>query len=458
MICVLLAAAAFAVSPLNSRAEETAVHLTVRPMAAPKPAILYQLLPELRELNPGNAAHCYLKCFMEQRQFFYSEEAVADRARYQSMPLAEIPAEKLRDYGGAALRPADWAARLDTIDWQALPRIQQGGVDMLPEELGPLQVLAAALQVRFRAEVAGRRFNDAIRTAKTMLTLGRHLGECPTQIASLVGLWVAHLSLASLEEIVQQPGCPNLYWALTDLPCPLVDLRKGVHGDRTRNSADLRPLHAAAPTTDAEMEAFVSRISGLFGFAREQAGQPPRSLRTELRARVKDRERVSAARRRLVAAGCADELLAKYAPVQIVLLDEKRDYEVQRDERVKLLALPLWQIDSLACREGHNQRRDALFADLLPDIIKLRRTQGRLEQQIALLRHVEAVRLYAAEHEGRLPARLSHMTVPLPVDPFTGKPFDYAVEGAIAHIRGSSIRSEKNDLEYDVDYEVTLRK
>jgi hypothetical protein len=82
MIGVLLAAAAFAVSPLNSRAEETAVHLTVRPMAAPKPALLYQLLPEVRELNAGYAAHFYLKCFMEQQQFFYSEEAVAERARY----------------------------------------------------------------------------------------------------------------------------------------------------------------------------------------------------------------------------------------------------------------------------------------------------------------------------------------------------------------------------------------
>jgi hypothetical protein len=199
-------------------------------------------------------------------------------------------------------------------------------------------------------------------------------------------------------------------------------------------------------------------MSGIFGFAREQAGQPPRSLRSGLRARVNDQERLSAARHRLVAAGCAEERTAKFAPAQIVLLDEKRDYEVRRDERMKLLALPLWQIDSLACSDGHSQGRDALFADLVPDIIKLRRTQGRLEQKIALLRHVEAVRLYAAEHEGRLPARLSRMTVPLPFDPFTGKPFDYVVEGAIAHVRGSSIRSEKNDLEYDVDYEVTLQK
>ena len=78
-----------------------------------------------------------------------------------------------------------------------------------PAELGPLQVLAAALQVRFRAEVAGRRFDDAIRTAKTMFALSRHLGEHRTEVANLVGLWVAHLALGTLEEMVQQPAAPT---------------------------------------------------------------------------------------------------------------------------------------------------------------------------------------------------------------------------------------------------------
>ncbi len=144
-----------------------------------------------------------------------------------------------------ALRQADWAARLDTVDWQALPCIQQGGIEDVPRDLGPLQVLATALQVRFRAEVADRRFDDAIRTAKTLFALARHLGEHPTVIANLIGFSVAHLGLTTLEEMVQQPGCPNLYWALTDLPSPLVDFRNGMRGDRTR---DCRAAAGFAPT------------------------------------------------------------------------------------------------------------------------------------------------------------------------------------------------------------------
>src|SRR5262249_51229683 len=148
--------------PPGLRANEITTRLIVKPMAAPRPALKYQLLPELRELHPGNAAHDYLKCFMEQRQFFYGNEAVANRARFQSMPLAELPLDQLRNYGGVALGRADWAARLTTIDWQDLEHVEKRVAGQLPPEVGPLQVLAGALQVRFRAEVADRRFDDAV--------------------------------------------------------------------------------------------------------------------------------------------------------------------------------------------------------------------------------------------------------------------------------------------------------
>src|SRR5438477_12248716 len=120
---VLLAAVALAALPLGSQAGETAVRLSVRPMAAPKPALKYQLLPEVRELKPGNPVQWYVRCFAEQRNFFFGKEATADRARYRTMPLAELRKQNLRDYGGHALTQADWGARLDTPDWQALDRV-----------------------------------------------------------------------------------------------------------------------------------------------------------------------------------------------------------------------------------------------------------------------------------------------------------------------------------------------
>jgi hypothetical protein len=464
MTRILFAAVALATIPLTARAGETVIRLNLRPMPAPKPALKYQLLPELRELNPGNASHFYPRCFAEQRNFFFSKEANADRARYLSMPLAELPAEKLRRYGGFALEQADWAARLGTCDWQLVQHVQTDGMDLVVPELGRLQLLATALQVRFRAEVAGRHFDDAIRTAKTMFALARHLGEYPREAANRVGLAVAELAVSTLEEMVQQPGCPNLYWALTDLPCPLVDLRKGIQGGRTLIAADLRLLRDDVPMTEEQLEKFVTQLSGLLGFSRAQAGQPLQNLRTVLAAEVKDLERVRAARARLVESGPVEDMVWralqvwKFPPLQVVLLDEKRDFEIQRDEDMKLLGLAPWQIDTVTGNEESACCENGVFAAFLPHSIAARRAQGRLEQRLALLRHLEALRLYAVEKSGQLPEKLADLPVPLPPDPFTGKPFIYKAEAVTAYLCGSPPRGEEQNSCFNVRYEVTMQK
>jgi hypothetical protein len=140
------------------------------------------------------------------------------------------------------------------------------------------------------------------------------------------------------------------------------------------------------------------------------------------------------------------------------LLDEKRAYEVSRDETMKLRALAPWQIDALTGGESLGRGGDCLFADFLPHVLKVRRAQGRLEQRVALLRHVEALRLYAAAHDGRLPQKLAEIAVPLPPDPFTGQPFAYRAEAATAHLRGSPPRGQEKDPAFNVRYEVTVRK
>ena len=44
--------------------------------------------------------------------------------------------------------------------------------------------------------------------------------------------------------------------------------------------------------------------------------------------------------------------------------------------------------------------------------------------------------MYAAAHDGRLPEKLSDLTVPVPVDPITGQPFAYQLEDDTAVIEG----------------------
>jgi len=442
-----LLAAVLGIPAADSSVPDATVRLAVSPAAVPKPALKYQLLPESRELKPGNPAQWYLRCFAEQRIFFFNKQVIADRARYRKMPLKDLPAKDLRNYGGNALAQADWAARLDTPDWQVRDKIESEGADIRLPELGPLRELAFGLQVRFRGEVARGEFKDAIRTAKTMFAFARHLGEYPLLSANRLGLAVEEMALDTLTEMIQQPHCPNLYWALTDLPCPLVELRKGAQGDSLLADAELRLLNDETAMTDAELEEVVSRLSGRVGFAREQAGKPPRNLRAELLARVKDLTVVRAARARLIDSGASKETTAGFPALQVILLDEKLAFETRRDDEMKLLGLKLWEIPSKSATKVGS---GGVFADLLPCVSELRLEGGKLEQQIAVLRCVEALRMFAAAHDGKLPKKLTDIEVPLPVDPFTGKPFGYVLTASTAMLSIAPRGGEEKETRYEI--------
>lgn len=456
IVCALLAAwPAVASAQEQPAATETVVRLTVQPRAAPRPALKYQLLPELREMQPGNPIHGYLLCFMEQQHFFFNKESVANREKWQNAPLADLPLKELRGYGGLALRQADYAARLDAPDWQVLLRARRDGFHLLIPEVQQLRTLASALKVRFRAEVAERRFDDAVTTAKTLFALARHMGAHPSLIGDLVGIALASITLGPLEEMVQQPGCPNLYWALTNLPQPLIDVRGGLQGERLLIDVELGRIDPAAPMSDARLQEVVARLTESLRFEPKPKVKP----QDRLNARVADEGHVRAARRRLVEAGLAEARVNEFPALQVILLDEKHAFEVRRDEETKWLALPYWQAEAgYQAAEAGRARDELLLEGLLAAGLKVRLAQARLDQRFALLRIVEALRLHAAAHAGKLPVQLADIEVPLPVDPISGKPFAYKLEGETAVLRGTPPKGHEKTAAFNMRFVVTLRK
>ena len=176
--------------------------VAVHPMAAPKPALRFTLLPEVRETQPGNSVQWYLRCFAEQRSFFFSKPAIEERARYRGMTLAELAKQNLSNYGGSALTQADWAARLENRAWDAFDRSEMA-------ELAGFRTLGVSLQIRLRYEIATRDHVAANRTSKTMLAFARHLGECPIPEANRLGLEIANLAMDSLFEQAAQANSPS---------------------------------------------------------------------------------------------------------------------------------------------------------------------------------------------------------------------------------------------------------
>jgi hypothetical protein len=412
---------------------EIVIRLTVPPMASPKPALRYLLLPDLKEMTPGNPIPNYLRCLLAQD--FSTDRETLSRS---------------------ALRQVDRAARMDKPDWQILLKLKTDGFGLLLPDLQKMRFLASVLQERFHDEVAQRRFDDALRTAQTMFALSRHMGEHPTLIGDLVAVAIATVAIGPLEEMLEQPDCPNLYWALTNLPEPLISVNKGMEGERVLIRSEFRELDDREPMSKDQVKKLIFHIDNL----RKQEGKLDKKVngaRAWIDAHSKDEKSIEAARRRLVEYGIPQERITRFPTDQVVLLDAFREYEARRDEAMKLMNLPTWQMEVML-RRTKPVKEPTLFDSVLPALTRVRRAQGRLEQRIALLRHVEALRLYAAEHEGKLPEKLSDIEVPLPNDPFTNKPFRYKVEDGTAHLRGTPPKGEEKNPGYNVHYEITLRK
>jgi hypothetical protein len=439
-----------------STTSEMLIRLNVRPAPAPKPALRYRLLPELKEMNPGNPIQSYINCMMAQKKFFLDDGNYQNRQKLLTMPLNELPAQKLPDEDRYALSEADWAARLDNPNWQILLKLKADGIELLLPEVQQLRSLARGLQVRFRAEIAQCRFDDAIRTAKTMFAMSRHLGEHPSLIGNLVGIAIASITISNLDEMLMQPGCPNLYWALTVLPSPLISLDKGMDGERVMLGWVFRDLSESTPMNKDQLKKFVAEADKLLDAVDEKGGKG--RLRPWLEGRIKDTAVVTAARQHLVEYGIPEKRVTAFSAEQVILLDDKRELESRVDDDHKTINLPLWQAEMLAA-QIKSKSPPALFADLLvPVTLAARRAQARVVQRISLLRHIEALRLHAAEHDGALPAQLTDVAVPLPVDPITGKSFRYEVTGNTAHVRGSPPSGQEKIPAFNIHYELTLQK
>jgi hypothetical protein len=434
---------------------DTLISLSVAPAAAPKPALKYMLLPELKEINPGNPIHNYLKVALEEYHFLFDKVEFDRREKLLTMPLKALPTTELRDYGHSALARLDKAARLDNPDWQILLKLKSDGLGTLLPDVQQMRSLARALNVRLRSEIAISNFAAAIKSAQTMFAMARHMDEHPTLIGDLVGIAIAGQAIDSINEMLEQPGCPNLYWALTNLPDPLVGCKQGRAGERLVISMVFNDLKADRPMTSAELKKYIDPLDALFDGGEE--AKSGKLIRAFLDARAKDPAKVAAAHGRLIESGIPEKLVKAFPVDQTLLLDEKRECDVRFDDATKIMVFPAWQFEALL-ESAKPYHEPALFADaLLPGQYNVRRIQARLEQRFALLRAVEALRMYAAEHNGTFPAKLSDCPVPLPDDPFTGKPFGYEPSGKTAHLRGTPPKAEAKNASYRLHYELTLR-
>jgi hypothetical protein len=468
LTCLAVLFTAAIPAPAQPPSEMEATKLTLSLAAAPSPALKYVLLPELFDQTPGNAALEYYRAFSPDSWGNIRQPKtwvkISDSLQ---TPFKDFPRKDLEWLkGNKMLQQVDHASRREYIDWGMAERLRREGIGLLLPDVQGLRNIATLLAVRARLEIAEGRYERAIYTLQTGLALARHTGDGVTLIQDLVGIAIAHVMFAQMEELIQQPGAPNLYWALTDLPRPFVDLRKALQGEKLALYGTLPELHSLETTrlSEEQQQKLLQGLGGgveqmLYGYGRK-SNWSKRLLGTFLVLRV-----YPEAKQALITEGRKLEEVEALPTLQVVLIHSLHQFRRLQDDVFKWYSLPYWEArphlerTDKQIRQARNRLEAVPFLDLLPAISKLAAAAVRTDRRIAALRCIEAIRLYAAAHDGKLPTTLDAISeVPVPIDPATGKAFIYRLTGDRAKLSAPPPPGEQANLSNSLHYELTLRR
>jgi hypothetical protein len=471
-VVLLLTAAPLAAAP---RQAGEPIPLTLSPAALPEPASRYRLLPDRRDQVPGNAAALYYRsmaAFAENRPLL-DELKGGQWDLWLEMPLDQLPraevAAKLAEQQ-YLLRQLEQAARCKDCDWELAGRPE--GIGLLLPEVQTFRAVVRVVAVQARYEVAGGHVEEALRALQPGYAFAHRLGDGQTLIHVLVGAAMAAILDNELEEILQQPGAPNLYWALTVLPRPFLDTRSSIDEEGTlleRMCPGLKLLDEG-PMSPEQMHAFRREIARTF---RSNGFRTPEPLDYVAQAWAQTRA-YPEARRSLMAEGMAADEVDAMPMLQVVALAALRRYHRTWDDYVQWVHVrdfgdhPGSRRAFERCREAARQLQYLVLfpkppssnLDFFspPPLDRIYRAISRTDRRFAALRCVEAIRLYADGHDGRLPASLKDITeVPVPEDPRSGKPFLYEAHGDRAKLSAPVVGSDKTNPFERLTYEITLR-
>jgi hypothetical protein len=447
------------------------VPLELTPAGPRKPLSDFYLEAGYGEKQPGDKLSGFLKCFMEQDRFYANDHQVKIE-KWRTMPLHDLPAD-VRELAGIAsgiaykdrkyttmMGFADQAARYSRTEWNEYFNLRNDAVYFLLPEVQKLRVIGNVLHLRLRGESRAGEFDKAVVTVRSMFGLARMLEGHPTLIGNLVGIAVAATAVNGLEEMVAQPGCPNLYWSFADLPTPFLSIREGLGGERVFVSAQFgRSIPSDRAMTDADVNVAVRLITEVIALGADKPN-PQDKLGLKYAALTANDKLLDGVREKLTTAGTSAEVVKAMPKMQLAMLADVQRYDVTRDELFKWMNRPhpealagLKASEELILQEKQGGWVIAPF--FLPHTQKVKVSQAKLDQRLAYLMTIEAVRLHAAENGGKLPEKLADIKVTVPNDPVGGKPFSYSVKNGVATLTGANPSGGEVDNRV---YELKLRK
>ncbi len=433
------------------------VKITLHPQAAPVPSLKYRLLPDRLSQQRGNAAVHYGKVAAEEPSVFGNEKLLQQIFDWQETPLEELRGGKVKlPIGGSIEASLRRGALCTECDWQ-LPVGEVPYYTMPLQEAQQARECSRILAVRARIQIADHQYADAITTLQTGYALGRNVAKGDTIVSGLVGIAICEAMNQQVIAYIQQPGAPNLYWALTDLPAPMIEMHRALEIERgafEMTFPKTAQARTAKKTADEWKADFMQVFRDKMLYADEPGTRPELLSPEEIERRCDDR--LPAARKYLIESGLPETEVAEMPKFQIAMLYSLALMHETLDDAIRYCRVPypeaIAAMTAVAKRVENDDREIVpISQSVMPALLVTNQTPTRLERKIDVLRVFEALRLYAAGHDGKLPETLANVTeAPIPKDPVTGKAFEYKLTGDRATLRGPLLTG------WPLEYEITM--
>jgi hypothetical protein len=202
------------------------VELQVDPAKAPQPATKYSLMPKADKLTDADAVPLYEKAIQAMPGGRQQEKQVQD---WVALPPGQLPqkqVEELIQRNIESLRLVARAARCKQCNW---PKWKPGAN---PPDQSGYRNLGFLINLWARLEIVRRQYDSSLVAMQTGFGMARHVGQGPTTMQAMVGTAIGALMCREVELFVKGKDSPNLYWAMANLPRPLVDVTKAIESER----------------------------------------------------------------------------------------------------------------------------------------------------------------------------------------------------------------------------------
>lgn len=426
------------------------IELTIYPETPTEPAFPYRLLPEQTD---GNAVGVYTKALMI---LGFSRREISEKIdNWLKTPLDEFPRDEAREIltkYREVLEYIDIAARRSQCHWD--PPMDKILMMYAPEIQGA-RFPARLIALRTRLHIAEGNYEEALASLATGYSMAQQIAEQPLIVGGLVGTAIAEIMTIQLETLVTQPGAPSLYWAITAMPEPFIELKRSVYAEAAAFDQVLdEMLPELQPSQRDQLAA--SELSGLVPkiepalYELYQLFEPYRQPKLSKEEAFDLLQKAAPqAKKDLLARGHKKDEVESLKPGEAVVWDLFEMYRARR-KQLKWLHVSYWQArealerpEAVAARSSKSGELTSLVDALFPPAEIYCYSQVVRQQRLAVVRCLEAIRLHAALNGGRLPAKLEAIEeVPVPINPATGTAFPYRLDGDVAILQTEGLKPE----------------